>query len=191
MNIDKAIKKQKKSLNRFMLLMGFIFIFLPLALFLTNKVNYSYIIYLVIIEILIVFESLKRVDNFYLKFQCNPQNIVIKSGFLKQKYNVLCEKIAFVDVVDSGQTMSIIILTKSRFRNKKIKAINLQFLKRHAYTAEYYYKLKKRNPENDYYYIVIDKGGYKKYRLLDEIYKNCYDVSFSQKSIECIKEYRR
>ncbi len=60
MDIDKVLKKQRKSYKRFMLSMGFIFIILPIVLLIAKQINIFFIIYLCVIESLILFSVLMR-----------------------------------------------------------------------------------------------------------------------------------
>ena len=54
MNIDKAIRKQRRSYKIFMLTMSFIFLILPTALFATElRKNLFLVSYMVIIELLV------------------------------------------------------------------------------------------------------------------------------------------
>lgn len=54
MDINKVIKKQNKSLRRFVLMMCFIFLFLPLMALKFKVFNLYIIIYLIIIETVIL-----------------------------------------------------------------------------------------------------------------------------------------
>jgi hypothetical protein len=78
----------------------------------------------------------------------------------------------------------------SKFRNKKIKPIDEDFIKKYTYVAQQYYKLKKLRPEENFFYLTINKGGFHKYRLLDLIYRNCVHAHYTEEAVERIKEYR-
>lgn len=191
MNINKTIKKQKKSFNRFVFLMVFIFVFLPVFLFvILNKINYLHVFYLFVLNSLILIQIIIRTHENYLKYKKNYYKLTIKDGLFKSKYNIISEKVVFVHAEDLNENMKIIILTSSRFRNKNFKEVNLEFLKNHPYAAKYCNRLKENNPENKYYYIQIIKGRSKKYKLLNEIYISCPKAIFSQHAIERVKEYR-
>jgi len=45
-------------------------------------------------------------------------------------------------------------------------------------------------PEENFFYFIINHGGFKKYVLLDDLYKSCEQALFSDDAIEKIKEYR-
>lgn len=191
MNINKAIRKQKKSYKRFVLSMSFIFVLLPIALFISKIFNVFYIIYLVIIEFLILDVILLKLNEEVLEFKVDKSKAIIRYGLMKFKYMVLCDKIALVHVEEKEKLFDIIILTKSKFRNKRIYTVSLAFLKKYPNIAYVYNKIKIKNPNDDYFYFSIKKGGYKKYILLDALYKNSEDAIFTDEAIEKIKEYRQ
>jgi hypothetical protein len=89
------------------------------------------------------------------------------------------------------EDINIILITKSRFRNKNVCAIDERFLKEHAYLSQEYIKIKKLFPEERYYYIIISRGGFLKYKLLWSIFKNSLKAKYSDEVIECIKFYEQ
>lgn len=196
MNIDKAVRKQKKSYRTFMLSMSFIFFALPILLFLSKKYNIFYVIYLVIIEILIFLASIIRTSNELLSFEYNKYKLVIKIGLKRSKINIICDKIVLVDVENyisknsELEDFKIIILSTSKFRSNKMFPVKLEFLKRYSYIAYEYNKLKMLHPEWNVYYTVIKRGGIKKYLLLNYIYKSCVYAHFTERAIDRIKYYR-
>lgn len=190
MDINKAIRKQKKSYKRFMLSMCFIFFILPFVLLIANKFDVFFLSYLAIIELLILITIIITINSGYLKYDYDNYRIKVKQGFFKAEFNIVCNKVVLVHTEGDEALFSIILLTTSRFRNKKIKPIDQQFLKNNSYVAHNYYKLKKQHPEEEYYYVFITKGGYVKYKLLDTIYKSCVSAVYTEDAIEKIKEYR-
>lgn len=190
MNIDKAIKKQNKSYKRFITAMGFIFLVLPAVMILFGKIDLFYIIYAGIIELLIMMAVLISVDNQYLKYEYDSYRLKIKLGVFKNIYNIICDKVIFVHAEGNGPQFTLIILTTSKFRNKRVRAVDSEFLKKHPFVGQNYYRLKKIHPEEKFYYIVITKGGYSKFKLLDTIFRSCVYASFSDEAVKNIKEYR-
>jgi hypothetical protein len=190
MDLNKAIRKQKKSYVRFLLSMCFIFLFLPLMLFISKKITPFLLIYLGIIEVLIMFAVVIRISYEGLKFNYDQYKLKIKEGFFGEKINIICDKVALVHTEGQVDALEIIIITTSRFRNKKIKAVNLEFLRQYPYVNYHYYRIKKQFPENNYYYIIITKGGYHKYELLNKIFISCVYGFFTEEAIDTIKKYR-
>lgn len=190
MNINKAIRKQKKTYKRFMLSMCFIFVILPIILIVSKIINMFLVIYLICIQLLITFVVLLRFNEEYIDFRLDGYKISIWCGIVKVKFIIICKKVDLVHTEGHGRNLEIIIITKSRFRNKKIHPIDIDFLKKYPYEAQMYNKIKIQNPEEDYFYFIIKHGGFKKYILLDDLYKSCVHAVFSDDAIEKIKEYR-
>ena len=192
MYIDKAIKKQKKQYKNFMLVMCFIFLMLPIILFLTglNK-NLFLDAYLILIEIIIMFSIFVRFNIEKLEFTCINNKLKIIQGVSKRTYILLCDKVDLVHTENSNEDIKIIIVISGRFRNKKIRPIGIEVLKKYPTLSYEYLKIKKRNPEIVYYYIVVKKGALKKYSLLDTIYRNCVKAVYTDDSIENIRIARR
>jgi hypothetical protein len=191
MNINKAIRKQEKSHKRFLLIFGFIFLLLPLILILFDKVNLFFLIYLGIIETLILVAILFSFSSNYLKYSIEEYKIRLKFKRFGQGINIICDKVVLVHVEGTGQQMDVVLITNSKFRNKKVNLVDEVFLKKHPYISHYYYRIKKLNPEDNYFYIIISKGGYHKYSLLDLIYRNCVKSEYTEEAVERIKEYRK
>lgn len=191
MDINKAIRKQEKSHKRFLFFLGFIFFVMPLILFLTQRCNLFFLIYLGIIELMIFFSAIVSMGNNYIWYSVDGYKLKLRLTRLGQEFNIICDKVALVIAEGSGPEMNIIILTTSKFRNKKINVVDEKFLLTHPYLSHYYYKIKKLAPEIDYYYIIVSKGYYHKYKLLDIIYRNCVKAYYTEETVEKIKEYRR
>ncbi|MCR1935597.1 hypothetical protein ACQX0N_05490 [Clostridium tepidum] len=197
MDLNKGLRNQKRSYKRFVMIMSFIFILLPLILYLYNKINnIFYISYLIVIEVLIIIAIIIRTDREKLEFKYSNNRLRIVLGILNKKLNIVCDKVALVHIekfnnIYDVEDFSIIILTTSKFRNKRIIKVNEKFLKLHNYAAKFYYKLKKISPEKDFYYTIIKRGGFKKYYLLDALYRTCVYAHFTEECIEKIKELRK
>lgn len=190
MNVNKVIRKQRKTYKRFMLSMCFIFVLLPIILVVSNIMNIFFVIYLVFIELMITLVLLLRFNEEFMEFKLEGYKISIWCGIAKAKFIIICNKVALVHTINKGVDLEIIVITKSRFRNKKIIPIDLKFLQKYPYVAQMYKKIKTSNPEQEYYYITIRNGGFRKFNLLDDLYKSCIGALFSDDAIEKIKEYR-
>lgn len=189
MNINKAIKKQKKSTKRFVRFMGFIFLLLPTILYLNNVFTAFILVYLAIIEILIIVVILLRIDKKTLKFNYT-QKMKIQNGIFGDKYIIDCQRVEIVHTIRENENIEIILILNSKSRNKRIKKVDSKFLKNNPWMAKYYNVLKNSKIGKDYYYVAVSKGGYIKYILLDELYKYCTKAYFTDSSIKSIKEYR-
>ena len=190
MDIDKVLKKQRKSYKRFMLTMGFIFIILPIVLLITKQINIFFIIYLCVIEGLILFSVLMRYNEEYLKFEVYEDKIVIAILGGRIKYKIHYNKVAIIHTIPQEKYFDILIITKSKFRNKRLRIVTNKVLDRFPDIGKHYTKVKMPN-DGDYYYFVVKRGGIKKYMLLDLIFKYCVSAVFTENAIMHIKEYRK
>lgn len=191
MNIDKAIRKQRKSYKIFMLIMSFIFLVLPTILVATELYKNLFLAsYMVVIELLVAMSMFIRANHERLEFEYGNNKLKISVGIIRRNYIIFCDKIALVHTEDMDNDFSIFIVTTLKFRNKKIKLIKEDFLRRYPYLGQEYLKLKKKNPEKYFYYIVIKRGGLKKYPLLDTVYRNSIKAVFTDEAIENIKKAR-
>lgn len=196
MNIDKAIRKQKKSYERFVLAMCFIFFILPMLLIVSKKIYIFYIIYLIIIELLIVLAIFIKASKELLHFKYDGYKLIIEMGLIRKKINIICEKITLVHVEDiflensKEKNFKIILLATSKFRSDRMILVNKNFFKNHPYVAHKYNKFKSSHPEHIYFYTIIKRGGLNKYPLLNLIYKSCVYAEFTEEAIEKIKFYR-
>jgi len=190
MNINKAIRKQKRTYKRFMLSMCFIFVLLPIILMVSKIINMFFVSYLVCIEIMITVGIFLRFNEEYIDFKWDGYHISIWCGITNVKFIITCKKVDLVCTNGNGRDLKIIIVTKSKFRNKNIFPVDINFLTKYPYVAQIYSKIKIQNPEETYFYFIINYGGFRKYILLDELYKGCEKAVFSDDAIEKIKEYR-
>lgn len=190
MDINKAIKKQRFSCIRALTAMGFIFIILPLILYLSRQINIFLLLYLIVVEIFILCAMIFKIRNEILDYQVDKYAIKITIGFPKKYINLYCKKIDIIHAEGSDKDMRIIFITKSVTRSRFVRKIDIDFLRLYPYAGYHYGRLKKNEPENEYFYTVISTGGYKKYKLLDELYKYCTGAFFTEEAITEIKKYR-
>ncbi|SHE81234.1 hypothetical protein [Clostridium fallax] len=187
MHIDKAIKKQKSSYKRVMFIMLFIFIFLPLVALILGKTSIFYLLYLSFIEILVLLTIIAVSNNEKLKFKCLNNKLKIEIGILKTPNILLCDKVVIVHTENSKEDMEIVIIVEMKKRNDQVRCINKNFLKKYPSVAEKYREVKRLRPEKSYYFTIIKKGGFYKYKLLDIIYRNCVGAIYTDSSIKNIK----
>lgn len=196
MNIDKAIRKQKKSYKIFMLSMVFIFFLLPIVFILNRKFHVFYMFYLIVLESLIFLTIIITINNEFLKFEYDGYRIKINMGVRNVKLNIICDKIVLVHVEnyvvknDKAVDFRIIFLSTVKSRNNRIIPVNRDFLKKRPYLAHQYNKLKILRPNAKFYYTIVKNGRLNKYLFLDTVYKSCVYAYFTKETIEKIKYYR-
>jgi hypothetical protein len=196
MNINKAIRKQSKSYKRFLLSMSFVFFLLPFFLNFYKKFTIFYVAYLSVIEVLILISIIISSNKELLKFEYKNGKLKIEIGVKRESVNIICKKILYVDVEleesreSKFRDFKIIMLSNSKFNNKKMKKANPEFIKKYTRIAYHYDKFRLRKPEDEFYYLIINDGGLNKYKLLDTIYKSCVYAVFSEDAVERIKTYR-
>jgi len=196
MNINKAIRKQRKSYIRFLLSMCFVFFALPIALIFYSRLGIFYIVYMTVVEMLIAVSVVMRSSQERLEFDYNLGRLRVKRGSFAKAESINCDKIMYVDVelaaekVKGFQEFNIILISKSKFRNKKLKAVDREFWDRYIRIWPDSWENALENPEKELYYLMIDSGGLRKYKLLDAVFTSCVKAAFSENAIEKIKFYR-
>lgn len=187
MKIDKALKKQKKYNKIFFASMIFLAIFLPLLTYLAYVDSLIILLFLALIELLIFIAILVKINNCSLRFTCINNKLKFKGGVFSNYNLIQCDKVAIVHTNKSNEDMEIIIITKVKSKNKKSRLINKDFMKRYKEAADEYLRLKKINDEAIYYFQVIRQGELNKYILLDNIYRNCVNATYTASAIDNIK----
>lgn len=187
MDIYKALKLEKKYEKIYYSIMIFLIIILPISVFLAGLIQPFYIISLIILEALIGLSILRRVNSMSLKYSCHNNRLKIKSGLFKKEGLLFCDKVVLVHTEKMEEDMEIIIITSVNFKNKRLRLITKQFLKRYPAIREEFERIKENNPDNIYYYQVVRYGGLNKYLLLDTIYKNCVKSVYTEEGIQNIK----
>ncbi|MBU3209817.1 hypothetical protein [Clostridium algidicarnis] len=187
MHIEKAIKNQNRNLKIFMMLMISMFLILPLALFLYGNINWFLLSYMIFVEFMIAFATISKYNSQKIKFNCSNNKLKLKLGILGETTLIFCDKISIVHTAKSKEDIEIIIISNTKIKNKRAKPINESFYKRYPMLAKKYENEKKENPEKNYYFFIIKKGGFYKYNLLDAIYKNSVKAVYTDETIENIK----
>lgn len=196
MNIDKAIRKQKKSYKIFVLSMVFIFFLLPIVFILNKKFYVFYMFYLIVLELLILLVIAAITNNEFLKFEYDGYRLKVNMGVRNVRLNIVCNKVVLVHVenyvVKNSNVVDfrIIFLFTTKSRNNRIVPVNTEFLKKHPYLAHQYNKLKILRPDVKFYYTIVKNGRLNKYLFLDVVYKSCVYAYFTKQTIEKIKYYR-
>lgn len=187
MDIYKAIKLEKKRLKIFLILMFMIALILPIILIFTNLFTLFYISYLIIIEILICMSIIIKFNYYKVEYRCVNNRMMFKTGILTKENLLMCDKVWLVHTNNCDYDLEIIIITNVVFKNKYLRPVEENFLRRYPQIKPYYKKIKEKNPDKKYYFQVIKRGGLKKYLLLDSIYRNCVKAVYTDESIQNIK----
>lgn len=188
MFIDKALKKQKASYKRFNIFMIFIFILLPLVVFGLGMNKVIVInLFLAVLEIAIIICLIVMLDRVALSYTCENNLLRLKLGIFKGFKRISCDKIKLIHTENKNGDMDIVLVTTTRIGNRQLRLVGRSFLNKYPMAAKEYRKLKKLNPDKNYFYLVIKNGGYKKYIMLDDIYRNSVTAVFTEDTIENIK----
>lgn len=187
MKIEKALKKEQKSIKRFYISMFLLFVTLPLVFLISQVKSLFIMIYLYSLEILIIISCISKANYHNLKFTAKNNKLKFKSGLFGKEAILLCDKVVLVHTNKVGEDLNIVLVSTSKFRNNYLKPITKIFMKKYPEASNSYIKIKKNNPEEIYYFQVIKRGALKKYILLDEIFKNCVKAQYTASAIENIK----
>lgn len=188
MNIDKAIKKQRKSYKRFMILMVILFTLLPLLVWYFEVYKEFLIVYLIFLEIFILIVMIKSFNNIRLEYTLENGVLQIKPNILSKYKMVYCDRVALVHTENKFEDMKIIIIFSNKGRKDKFgKPVGEYFCKAYPEVSRDYKKMIKLNKETQFYYIIIKRGALNKLKLLDDIYKSCVKATYTNESIENIK----
>lgn len=187
MYIDKALKKQSNAYQRFNIVMIFIFILLPIVVFAAGANNGITIPILILLEIGVILCLIVMRDRTSLNYTCENGTLRFKQGIFSSYRRISCDKIKIIHTENKQGDMDIIIVTTTRVGNKQLKLVGRNFLNKYQMAAKEYKKLKNMDQDKNYFYVVIKNGGYKKYIMLDDIYRNSVTATFTADTIENIK----
>jgi hypothetical protein len=112
---------------------------------------------------------------------------MFKVGIFAKEHLIICDKVVLVHTRKSDYDLEILLITSITFKNKVLRPIDKNFLKKYPQIAKKYDDIKQQNSKKDYYFQVVKRGGLKKYLLLDSIYKNCVKAIYTDESIQNIK----
>ncbi|EKQ50841.1 MULTISPECIES: hypothetical protein [unclassified Clostridium] len=187
MDIYKAIKKEKSHLKIFLISMVVIALFLPIILLITGLTTIFYISYVIFIEFLIVVAIIVKMNGYKVEYRYLNNRLIFKTGIFVKEYLIICDKVVLVHTNKSDYDLEIVLITNVKFKNRGLRLVDQNFLKRYPQISEQYNVINKASPNRDYYFQVIKRGGLKKYLLLDLIYKNCVKAVYTDDSIQNIK----
>lgn len=187
MYIDKALKKQAAGYKRFNIVMIFMFILLPIVVFGLGMNKGIVNTFLVILEIAIILCIIVMKDRITINYTCENNILRLKQGMFKSYRRISCDKIKLIHTENKNGDIDLVIVTTTRIGNRQLRLVGRSFLNKYPMAAKEYKKVKKINPDKNYFYLVIKNGGYKKFIMLDAIYKNSVTATFTADTIENIK----
>ena len=187
MKIEKALKKQKKYNKLFIVFMFFLAIFLPIITYLAYVNTFTIVAFLILIELLIFIAIIRKANSCTLKFVCANNKLKFSTGLFSSYAYIQCDRVAIVHTNKEREEMEIIIVTRGKIKNQKMKPINKEFVKKYEEAAVEYKRLKTINKDMVYYFKIIKNGELKKYILLDNIYRNCVNATYTTSAIDNIK----
>lgn len=187
MNIEKALKKQKRYNKLFIIFMFFLAIFLPIITYLAYIRSFTMLAFLLLIEILIFIAIIRKVNDCTLNFTCSSNKLKFRDGLFSSYTYIQSDRIAIVHTNKNNEDIEIIIVTRGKVKNKKMKLINKEFMKKYEEAAVEYKRLKRMNKDVAFYFKVIKYGELKKYIFLDDIYINCVNATYTASAIDSIK----
>ncbi|MGL5414204.1 MAG: hypothetical protein ACRDAU_00915 [Clostridium sp.] len=187
MDINKALRVEKRRGERFYILMIALAILLPASLWLTGIKEGFFIAYVIGMELLIGLAILKRVDRYKIEYEYKNNKLIFKCGVFGKKNLILCDQVAVVHTEGIEDDVKLIIISTIKFRNSRLKPVVDGLFKKYPKISHEYRKVTNINPENKYYYLIIKKGGLKKYPLLGDIYTYCAKASYTEEAIQSIK----
>lgn len=187
MKIEKALKKQRMYNKLFIVFMFFLAIFLPIITYLAYVNTFTIVAFLILIELLIFIAIIRKANSCTLKFVCANNKLKFSTGLFSSYAYIQCDRVAIVHTNKEREEMEIIIVTRGKIKNQKMKPINKEFVKKYEEAAVEYKRLKTINKDMVYYFKIIKNGELKKYILLDNIYRNCVNSIYTYSAIENIK----
>lgn len=187
MDIYKAIKKERYHLKIFLIIMAIIAFILPLSIELTGLTSIFYISYVGMIELLVVAAIIIKLNSYKVEYRCSNNRLMFKAGISFKEHLIICDRVVLVHTGKSDYDLEIVVITNIAFKNRALRPVDQNFLKKYPQITEQYKVLKQQNPKKDYYFQVVRRGGLKKYLLLDSIYKNCVKAIYTDDSIQNIK----
>lgn len=187
MDIYKAIKKERSHLKIFLIIMAIIAFILPMAIALTGLTSIFYVSYVGVIELLVIAAIIIKLNGYKVEYRCSNNRLMFKTGISFKEHLIICDKVALVHTGKLDYDLEIVVITSIALKNRALRPVDQNFLKKYPQITEQYEAIKQQNPKKDYYFQVVKRGGLKKYLLLDSIYKNCVKAIYTDDSIQNIK----
>lgn len=187
MESDIILKRIKKKEKIYFYIMIIISILVPTLAFLAKLKSKFILIYVMLIEILILIAMLAKINVSTLRFKYYNDRLKIRYGLLLKESMILCDNVSLVHTCNQKEDLEIIIISNSKFRNKRFKPVVNGLLKKYPEIKKDYERLKRNNPSQVYYFQIIKNGNLRKYILLEKIYTTCVKAVYTSSAIENIK----
>lgn len=187
MEVEKALKRIRKKEKVFFIIMGILAILIPTLAYMANLKNTFVYAYIVAIEFLILIAVLARINMCSLKFKYYNSRIKINAGLFLRESIIRCDDVAIVHTNKEHEDVEIIILTSSKFRNKRARPVVKGLLKKYPEIERDYTRLKRVNEDKTYYFQIIRNGNLRKYIFLEKLYTTCVKAIYTPSAIESIK----
>lgn len=187
MESDIILKRIKKKEKVYFYIMIMLSILIPSLAFLADLKGKFILWYIIIFEILILMAILARINILTLKFKYYNDRLKIRYGLLLKESMILCDNVSLVHTCNQKEDLEIIIISNSKFRNKRFKPVVNGLLKKYPEIKKDYERLKRNNPSQVYYFQIIKNGNLRKYILLEKIYTTCVKAVYTSSAIENIK----
>ena len=187
MESDIILKRIKKKEKIYFYIMIIISILVPTLAFLAKLKSKFILIYVMLIEILILIAMLAKINVSTLRFKYYNDRLKIRYGLLLKESVILCDNVSLVHTCNQKEDLEIIIISNSKFRNKRFKPVVNGLLKKYPEIKKDYERLKRNNPSQVYYFQIIKNGNLRKYILLEKIYTTCVKAVYTSSAIENIK----
>ena len=155
MKIEKALKKQRMYNKLFIVFMFFLAIFLPIITYLAYVNTFTIVAFLILIELLIFIAIIRKANSCTLKFVCANNKLKFSTGLFSSYAYIQCDRVAIVHTNKEREEMEIIIVTRGKIKNQKMKPINKEFVKKYEEAAVEYKRLKTINKDMVYYFKII------------------------------------
>ncbi|WP_138203949.1 hypothetical protein [Haloimpatiens lingqiaonensis] len=190
MNIDKGIRKQNKSIKRFLFSGCFIFFVSLILLISLPKLYTALKISLIFIQMITLIMVISKVENNYLRYIVNYDKILVKTGIIDLTTVMRKNKVFMIHTRDEGKDLNIIVIISSKVKKRNFKEVDKRFLEENQDIYNNIGSIKGKKASEKYYYTIIVGGGFYKYKLLNDIYINCENAFFSDEAIKNVKLYR-
>lgn len=198
MSIKKALKKERTTKKKIVLfalsimaVMTYVVMSLYAAGYFEGYEKYLAIIYIIVVDSLL-FLSLVRVfaDNKF-EFQLQNDKVKIKDGIFSSGFTIPFDWFVFVDAAPkvNQEDIEILLVMQKGRRNKKFFKLSDELVRIRPAYKDTYRMLIDQYPKGDLFYYIVRKSGAKKYYYLYQLYKNIYDVKFSDRAVTYIRDF--
>ena len=79
--------------------------------------------FLLLIEILIFISIIRKVNDYTLNFICANNKLKFRDGLFSSYTYIQCDRIAIVHTNKNNEDMEIIIVTRGKVKNQKMKSL--------------------------------------------------------------------